>query len=268
MENFALIVAGGSGTRMGHQLPKQFLEVAGKPVLMHTMTIFGDFDPAMQLFLVLPESYHALWQELCLNYGFHLSHRVVSGGNTRFASVKNGLEAISSEGIVFIHDGVRPLVSSDTLSRCLETATLFGNAIPVVPVSESVRRMEGNTTSRANQTGDTFAGDSMGRDMRIGNAIAGDSTKRDSSAGIAKAGELSHPIDRTGLVLIQTPQTFRLSLIREAYQQKYTPEFTDDASVLEKTGETIRLVEGNRHNIKITWPEDLLLADTLLKNRF
>jgi 2-C-methyl-D-erythritol 4-phosphate cytidylyltransferase len=238
MENFALIVAGGSGTRMGHQLPKQFLEVAGKPVLMHTMTIFSDFDPAMQLFLVLPESYHALWQELCLNYGFHLSHRVVSGGDTRFASVKNGLEAISSEGIVFIHDGVRPLVSSDTLSRCLETATLFGNAIPVVPVSESVRRMEGNTTSRANQTGDTFAG------------------------------ELSHPIDRTGLVLIQTPQTFRLSLIREAYQQKYTPEFTDDASVLEKTGETIRLVEGNRHNIKITWPEDLLLADTLLKNRF
>lgn len=224
MEKTALIVAGGTGTRMGNQLPKQFLEVAGKPILMHTLMLFSRFDPAMPLLLVLPESHHALWQELCLKYGFHLSHRVVSGGDTRFRSVKNGLEAITGEGIVFIHDGVRPLVSHDTLTRCLETAITFGNAIPVVPVSESVRRSEGEF----------------------------------------REGSPSRSVDRAGLVLIQTPQTFRLPLIRKAYQQEYSPAFTDDASVLEKTGETIRLVEGNRFNLKITWPEDLKIAEALL----
>lgn len=228
MEKIALIVAGGTGTRMGNQLPKQFLEVAGRPLLMHTLALFSHFDPSARLLLVLPESHHALWQELCRQYGFNLPHRVIGGGHTRFHSVKNGLETTEGDGIVFIHDGVRPLVSPETLSRCLETALIHGNAIPAVPVSESVRQCD---------------------------------------EAFPKGGP-SHPVDRSRLVLIQTPQTFRLSLIRQAYQQDDSPEFTDDASVLEKTGTIIRLVEGNRENIKITWPADLRLAEALLKENF
>lgn len=227
MEKFALIVAGGSGTRMGNQLPKQFLDVAGKPLLMHTLEIFYRYDPAISLFLVLPEAHHALWQDLCRHHGFTLPHQVISGGDTRFQSVKNGLSVIPGEGIVFIHDGVRPLVSPETLSRCLETAIACGNAIPVLPVSESVRLCDEEFTK----------------------------------------GGSSHPIDRSRLVLIQTPQTFLIPLIKKAYQQQESPEFTDDASVLEKTGVTIRLVEGNRENIKITWPTDLLTAETFLAGK-
>lgn len=226
MEKFALVVAGGSGTRMGNQLPKQFLNVAGKPMLMHTLELFHRFDPAISLFLVLPETHHTLWRDLCRHHGFSLSHRVVSGGDTRFQSVKNGLSVIPCEGIVFIHDGVRPLVSTETLTRCLETAIACGNAIPVLPVSESVRQCDDDYTK----------------------------------------GGPSHPVDRSRLVLIQTPQTFLIPLIKNAYQQQESPEFTDDASVLEKTGVTIRLVEGNRENIKITWPADLRMAEALLTN--
>lgn len=227
MEKIALIVAGGSGTRMGNQLPKQFLDVAGKPLLMHTLELFHRYDPAIALFLVLPEAHHALWRDLCRHHGFTLPHRVVSGGDTRFQSVKNGLSVIPGEGIVFIHDGVRPLVSPETLTRCLETANACGNAIPVLPVSESVRQCDEEFTK----------------------------------------GGPSHPIDRSRLVLIQTPQTFLIPLIKKAYQQQESPEFTDDASVLEKTGETIRLVDGNRENIKITWPPDLQIAETLLSGK-
>ncbi len=219
MKKIALVVAGGSGIRMGTSELKQFLEIAGKPVLIHTLTRFAQWDPSLQLFLVLPSSHRDYWEELCQTYNFRIPHTVVSGGDTRFQSVKNGLQAIPEEGIVFIHDGVRPLVSPETLQRCYETAMKSGNAIPVVPVNESVRQIE---------------------------------NKR------------NFPVDRSSLVLIQTPQTFRIPLIKAAYRQKYTAEFTDDASVLEKSGEIIHLVEGNRENIKITWPEDLLIAESLL----
>jgi 2-C-methyl-D-erythritol 4-phosphate cytidylyltransferase len=132
--------------------------------------------------------------------------------------VKNGLESIDSQGLVAIHDGVRPLVSIDTIKRCFETAEKLGNAIPVTSPADTLRILTSN-----------------------GNAS----------------------VDRMQIKLIQTPQVFRTSLIKKAYQQNYLPEFTDDATVLEKTGERINLVEGNRENIKITNPEDLIIAQSL-----
>ncbi len=222
MKFFALVVAGGAGSRMSQTLPKQFIILAGKPLLMHTLEVFSRFVSRPEIVLVLPDEYRQLWDDLCNDHGFTVSHRVVTAGETRFLSVRNGLAALPEEGIVFIHDGVRPLVSQETLQRCLQTAILHGNAIPTVPVAESVRWSNGET---------------------------------------------SHPVDRSRLFLIQTPQTFLIPLIKKAYRQDYDPQFTDDASVLEKSGEAIRLVGGNQENIKITWPADLAMAEGLLTHQ-
>lgn len=144
MKKFVIIVAGGSGSRMGTEIPKQFLELSGKPVLMHTILLFLDFDPECKIILVLPEVHKEAWNRLCLKHSFSLPHHIVSGGETRFHSVQNGLKLIQDECIVFIHDGVRPLVSMETLGRCFETAEKCGNAIPVLPVNESLRKIDGD----------------------------------------------------------------------------------------------------------------------------
>ncbi|HPF51499.1 MAG TPA: 2-C-methyl-D-erythritol 4-phosphate cytidylyltransferase [Draconibacterium sp.] len=141
-KKFALIVAGGSGSRMNSSIPKQFMELAGKPVLIHTFEAFRRFDPAIEFVLVLPENEMESWNELCEKHTFHIEYKVAKGGKTRFESVKNGLELLPDSGIVFIHDGVRPLVSEQTLQNCLHTAITKGNALPVVPVSESVRYID------------------------------------------------------------------------------------------------------------------------------
>jgi len=143
MKKFVVIVAGGSGSRMGTELPKQFIELCGKPVLMHTIQRFYDFDPECELILVLPLVQQEFWTQLCLKHSFLIPHLIASGGETRFQSVQNGLRLIQGEGIVFIHDGVRPLVSRKTLVRCFETAQKYGNAIPVLPVTESLRKLDG-----------------------------------------------------------------------------------------------------------------------------
>ena len=219
MKKFALIVAGGSGSRMNNNIPKQFIEINGRPVLMHTFDTFFKYDPNLEFILVLPQEHIQLWNSLCKLHRFVLNHKIAFGGNTRFQSVKNGLDKISEEGIVFIHDGVRPLVSGQTLKNCFETATEKGNALPVIPVTESVRVKE-EQTSRA--------------------------------------------VDRSKYFLVQTPQTFRTDIILNAYKQTENNLFTDDASGLESLGETIYMVEGNRENIKITFPEDLILAGIYL----
>ena len=219
MEKFALIVAGGSGTRMGADIPKQFISVCGKPILMHTLEQFHNYDSNMQLVLVLPSNQFSAWQELCCKNNFQLDHQLVAGGNTRFQSVKNGLDTLPENGIVFIHDGVRPLVSKKTIAHCEETTLTKGNALPVMPVVESLREL----TPKA-----------------------------------------SKHTDRSRFRLVQTPQTFKLELIKKAFQQEESPLFTDDASVYEAMGETINLVEGNPENIKITRPFDLKIAEFLL----
>lgn len=220
MKKFVLIVAGGSGSRMGSVLPKQFLELCGKPVLMHTIGVFFDFYPECELILVLPDSQQKLWEELCLKHSFSLPHRIVSGGETRFHSVQNGLKLVREDGIVFIHDGVRPLVSQETLGKCFETAQKYGNAIPVMPVNESLRKLDG--------------------DQNVS-------------------------VDRSIFFSVQTPQTFRSEVILNSFLQPYQPDFTDDASVVEKAGFTINMVEGNSENIKITTPTDLIVAEAFLR---
>ena len=152
MKKFVIIVAGGSGSRMGTEIPKQFLELAGKPVLMHTIQVFYNYDPDCELILVLPETQQKFWNELCLKHSFSIRHQVVSGGETRFHSVRNGLKMIQDEGIVFIHDGVRPLVSPETIDRCFQMAVKNGNAIPVLQVTDSLRKLKRNQSNSVDRT--------------------------------------------------------------------------------------------------------------------
>lgn len=222
-KKFALIVAGGSGSRMKSQVPKQFLEMAGIPVLMHTIKVFEKFDQEIEFVVVLPENQVDYWKQLCKKHDFRIEHKIAFGGETRFHSVKNGLKQISEKGIVFIHDAVRPLVSNQTLLNCLETAIDKGNALPVIPVYESVREVSESK-----------------------NRVA----------------------DRSKLFLVQTPQTFQVQLIKDAYSKSNPESFTDDASVLESCGHQIHLVEGNRENIKITTPFDLVIAKNLKNIKF
>lgn len=205
--------------RMGGELPKQFLCIGGKPILMHTLESFHRFDEAMQLILVLPLDHQPLWQTLCEEHAFSLPYRLADGGETRFHSVKNGLALITGEGVVAIHDGVRPFVSSEVLHRCFTAAVTHHAVLPVVPIVDTVREL---------------------------------------------TAEGSRTVDRDAYKLVQTPQVFDVTLLKTAYEQPFTPFFTDDASVVEALGRTITLVEGNRENIKITTPFDLKIAEALL----
>jgi 2-C-methyl-D-erythritol 4-phosphate cytidylyltransferase len=220
MNMYVVIVAGGSGKRMGAEIPKQFLELAGRPVLMHTIERFLTFSSAIEIITVLPENQLRFWLELQKKHSFFVPNTLVKGGINRFQSVKNGLEFVNSPGLVAIHDGVRPFVSIDTIKRCFEAAEKLGNAIPAISPTESLRIVTGTE---------------------------------------------SVPVSRFQVKQIQTPQVFSAELIKNAYLQKYSNEFSDDATVLEKTGEKINLIEGNRENIKITNPEDLIISDALLK---
>jgi 2-C-methyl-D-erythritol 4-phosphate cytidylyltransferase len=219
MDLYVVIVAGGSGKRMGMDTPKQFLELAGRPVLMHTIERFREFNDSIEIITVLPENQLRFWNELQKKYSFAIPHTLVKGGSRRFISVRHGLEFVNSPGLVAIHDGVRPLVRLETIKRCFETAEKFGNAIPVVSPADSLRMETDHGNTR---------------------------------------------VDRMNIKQVQTPQVFDAEKIKKAYLQDFDPSFTDDATVLEKTGEEIHLVEGNRENIKITNPEDLFIAQTLL----
>ena len=216
---YALIVAGGSGKRMGAEIPKQFLELDGRPVLMHTIERFKSFNDAIEIITVLPENQLRYWCELQEKYSFKVPQTLVKGGSSRFYSVKNGLLFVNVPGLVAIHDGVRPFVSTDTIRRCFETAEKLGNAIPSISPVESLRML----TDKGNIY-----------------------------------------LNRLHVKQIQTPQVFDAQLIKQAYLQEYRPIFTDDATVLESTGEKINLIDGNRENIKITNPEDLIYSTALL----
>lgn len=219
MQKYAIIVAGGSGTRMKSDLPKQFLELLGKPILMHTIEAFH-FD-GIKIILVLPKTQIEFWKELVIQHQFSVPHEIVEGGEARFHSVKNGLESIkSSTGLVAIHDGVRPLIKQAIISESYTAADRHGNAIVSIRLKDSIRSVS-------------------------------DSENRQE--------------DRSKFRLIQTPQTFQLQLIKSAFEQPFNPIFTDDASVLEMAGHKINLIDGDYQNIKITTPEDLTVAQSLLK---
>ena len=144
MKKYIIIVAGGKGLRMGAEIPKQFLILNDKPVLMHTIDAFYNYDPSIKIILVLPEEQQDYWTELCEKFDFKINHQTVSGGETRFHSVRNGLSiAPEKDVIIGIHDGVRPLVSKDVISRCFDKAAEKGVAFPVVPVVETLRKKTG-----------------------------------------------------------------------------------------------------------------------------
>ena len=222
MERYAIIVAGGKGLRMGGEIPKQFLPIGGKPVLMRTIEVFRQAYPDIQIILVLPVSQQDYWQQLCQEYNFAVPVRIADGGETRFHSVSNGLKLIpdDTDGLVGVHDGVRPFVAVETIRRCYDEAMEKEVVVPVISVVETVRQLRKDGTSVT--------------------------------------------VPRDEYKLVQTPQTFRISLLKEAYRQPYTSFFTDDASVVEAMGKPVYLVEGNRENIKITTPADIRFVNGLL----
>ena len=220
--DYVIIVAGGKGLRMGSDIPKQFLPIAGKPVLMRTLERFRAYSSALQIILVLPEAQQDYWQELCKQYDFKVDYQLANGGQTRFHSVQNGLALVpdDAEGVVGVHDGVRPFPSIDVIRNCYDTARTAKAVIPVIPVVETVRQLKSD-------------------------------------------GSITVPRDHYRLV--QTPQTFDIQLLKAANRQPYNDGFTDDASVVESYGHDITLVEGNRENIKITTPYDIVVAEALCK---
>ena len=221
--DYIIIVAGGKGLRMGGEIPKQFMEIGGMPVLMHTLKRFREYSEKLNIILVLPHDQQEFWHNLCEKHHFDVAHQVVDGGETRFGSSKNGLSAIpdDEEGVVGIHDGVRPFVSIDVIERCFETARDEYACIPVLPVTDTIRYVDQHGGGK----------NVMRSDYRV----------------------------------VQTPQTFDIGLIKQALQQPYQENFTDDASVVEALGCQVQMVEGNRENIKITTPFDLIIAEALLR---
>ena len=217
--NQAIIVAAGKGSRMGTEVPKQFLLLGGKPVLLHSLEAFHTFDPEISIVLVLPEDYINEWENLRKKYAIKIDHQIIAGGSSRFQSVSNGLGLLADEGLVAVHDGARPLIQSSTIKKLFEVAGKKGNAIPYSLPSDSIR-MERKDTSVI--------------------------------------------IDRSSIRLIQTPQVFDTKMLKKAYQQKEHSSFTDDASVLEKAGGKVHLLECPAGNIKITNPQDLLIAEAML----
>ncbi len=151
MNDYVIIVAGGKGLRMGGDVPKQFLPVGGRPVLMRTLERFHQYNIALKIILVLPKAQQDYWLQLCRQYEFHIPYRLADGGETRFHSVQNGLALIpdDAEGVVGVHDGVRPFVSTEVIARCYETARQSGAAVPVTPVVESLRQLHGDDTSES-----------------------------------------------------------------------------------------------------------------------
>ena len=222
---------------MGTDVPKQFLPIGGRPVLMRTIERFREYSADLQIILVLPEAQQQYWRKLCQQYDFPLPqlgedgrglYLLANGGETRFHSVQNGLALIpdDAEGVVGVHDGVRPFPSVDVIRRCYETAREKKAVIPVVPVVETLRHI--NSPSRSGGDGGGFT------------------------------------VPRDEYRLVQTPQTFDIQLLKAANRQPYNDGFTDDASVVESYGHPVTLVDGNRENIKITTPYDIVVAEALI----
>lgn len=222
-QNYAIIVAGGSGTRMGTTVPKQFISVNGLPVLMHTLLAFFNSQSKPHLILALPAGFHDYWHQLCSSHNFNIDHTLVIGGETRFHSVKCAFNNITAaNSVIAVHDAVRPLINTALVDAAYNQATKKGNAIVAVKSRDSIRQVKDGVSV---------------------------SLKRDE------------------IYLVQTPQVFQYNQLKAAYEQNYSDLFTDDASVVEAAGFDIHLLEGDNQNIKITFPEDIAIAELILKGR-
>lgn len=240
--DYAIIVAGGKGLRMGSDIPKQFLPIGGKPVLMRTLERFWEYDADLQIILVLPEAQQDYWHQLCEEYHFDVAYTLANGGQTRFHSVQNGLAKVpdDAEGVVGVHDGVRPFPSIEVIRNCYETARTAKAVIPVIPVVETLRHISSNGQTRT---------DTDNKESEIVRKV--------------RCQKESRTVPRDEYRLVQTPQTFDIQLLKAANRQPYNDGFTDDASVVESYGHQITLVDGNRENIKITTPYDLRIGEVL-----
>lgn len=228
-KKFVVIMAAGSGTRMGAQMPKQFLELDGKAILQRTIEVFTEACPGISVITVLPQDHIAYWREYCLDRNFICPQILVHGGITRFHSVRNALEKVPEGSLVAVHDGVRPLVSPGLVREMFSKAENVPALIPVVPCVDTMKVLEMKD----------------GELVTIPGAVA----------------------DRSVLFGAQTPQIFHSEVLKEAYSMAYDTSFTDDASVLEKYGKSLSYHIGERLNIKITTQDDLLLARAVLSLR-
>jgi 2-C-methyl-D-erythritol 4-phosphate cytidylyltransferase len=228
-EKYVVIMAAGSGSRMGAELPKQFLELDGKAILHKTIELFRDAVPGVRVITVLPEAYIDYRKDYCIRRNFTCPQVLVKGGITRFHSVKNALERVPDGALVAVHDGVRPLVTEKFLREIFAAAEDVNGLIPVLPCIDTMK------------------------------VLKPENEVLKSVPGVEA--------DRSVLYGAQTPQIFRSELLKQAYQQPFSPAFTDDASVMEKNGKSLSYVIGERLNIKITTQEDLILARAIYSLR-
>ena len=267
---------------MGADVPKQYIEVGGLPILMRTIMRFREYDSwarsnhnsplstlhsQLKIILVLPKDQQDYWHQLCQKHHFAEDYQIADGGSERFFSIKNALALIpdDAQGVVAVHDGVRPFPSVEVIARCFETARQTGTAVPVVPVVETLRKVETHpqplpkggefdATTPGTTTTSTSQNPSLREGLRVG----------------------SSTVPRSEYRLVQTPQAFDIQLHKAAYRQPFNDGFTDDASVVEaymkdsslftlhSSLSGITLVEGNRENIKITTPFDLIVAESII----
>ena len=228
-KNLLIVTAGGTGTRMGAPVPKQFIELEGKPILRLTIERFLQAVPDLQVITVLPEAHITTWRQYCIKADFTCPQRLVKGGFTRFHSVQNALVHVPDGALVAVHDGVRPLLSIGKIRDLFEKAQSVPALIPVMPVTDTLKILEKKADGTLVATGE--------------------------------------PIDRSRIFGAQTPQIFHSEKLKKAYTQGFDTLFTDDASVAERYGIPLTFAEGERLNIKITTPEDLLLAQAILQSR-
>ena len=221
MNKYAIIVAGGTGSRLQGDVPKQFMLLSGKPVILYSIEAFLHHDPSVQIILVIHPDYLSLWEQMTRKYKISAPFQVVAGGKFRFDSVKNGLNLIRGDGLVAVHDAARPVISAAFIAYLFSETSKYGSAIPVVPLNDTIRIIDS---------------------------------------------DISHQQDRTFLRAVQTPQVFKVADLQRAYTQSYLPSYTDDGSVMESAGFPVHLAEGRRGNIKITHPEDIAVAEVLIKN--
>lgn len=226
---YTVFLAGGSGTRLGSEIPKQFLDLSGKPVLQQTIIRFLYACPEMTSVVVLPEDHIPTWKKICSETHFDLPQIIVAGGLTRFHSVRNALDKIPDGAMVMVHDGVRPLLSADLIHRLLDAAGEDGSAVPVTPVTDTLKSLVRHQD--------------------------GSYEKADAPAP-----------DRSKVFCAQTPQLFPSEVLKKAYSAGYDLSFTDDASVVEAAQFPITYIDGEPYNLKITTREDLELARLLFEN--